>query len=66
MEVEVLAKGRPQEEMLVGETRAAMMAGARDNTRAGGARWRPRPQPGRRPTVESKDEGAMVKMDGAD
>lgn len=54
-EDERLAKGRRQEEMVVGETKVVMRRSYREERKAGGAKRGPRPLTGLRPTVESKD-----------
>lgn len=50
--------------MTEAETRAAKTArGAREETKAGGARWEPRAQPGRRPSAEPVVGGARVESE---
>lgn len=50
-------------QMTGGETRMEMMVGGvRKKPGAGGDRWGPRVQPGRMPTLESREEGYMAEM----
>jgi len=51
--------GSKQQEIKVGETRLGI--NWREETRAREARWGPRPQPGQRPTVESREGEAIIQ-----